>query len=179
MAEFRTEGSMLRAATRLLLIASSAAVGAAAVITLRADVMLGYGVDRAFEAHKAALPFKAGPAAARVANKAEVGDEGYWLAASGLDSEVLFDKRLAVGDRITISGRDGRARTIEVMEIKPVGGPILKIAADAAPVRLMQVTCRVVGAKGAEKEELVRFFIEVEDATPPTLPRPQGQVGRT
>jgi hypothetical protein len=169
---------MLRTATRLLLIAGSAAVGAAAAVALRADLMVGYGVDRAFEAHKLALPFEPGPAAARVAN-AEVGDEGYWLTAGGLDSEVLFDKRLAVGDRITIAGRDGRARTIEVIEIKPVGAPILKVAADPAPVRLMRVTCRPLGAKGAEKEELVRFFVEVEDAKPPALPRPQGQVGRT
>jgi hypothetical protein len=168
---------MLRAATRLLLIAGSAAVGAAAAVALRADLMVSYGVDRAFEARKVASPFEPGPSAARVA-KAEVGDEGYWLTAAGLDSEALFDKRLAVGDRITIAGRDGRARTIEVIEIKPVGAPILKVAADAAPVRLMRVTCRVVGAS-TEKQELVRFFIEVEDARPPALPRPQGQVGRT
>jgi hypothetical protein len=169
---------MLRAATRLLLIAGSAAVGAAAAVALRADLMVSYGVDRAFEARKVALPFEPGSQAAHVA-RTEVGDEGYWLTAGGLDSEALFDRRLAVGDRITIAGHDGRARTIEVIEIKPVGAPILKVAADPAPVRLMRVTCRPLGAKGAEKEELVRFFIEVEDAKSPTLPRLQGQVGRT
>jgi hypothetical protein len=169
---------MLRAATRLLLIAGSAAVGASAAVALRADLMVSYGVDRALEARKVALPFEPGPPEARVA-RTEVGDEGYWLTAGGLDSEVLFDKRLAVGDRITIAGHDGRAHTIEVIEIKPVGAPILKIAADPAPVRLMQVTCRAVGAKGAEKEELVRFFIEVGGGKPATLARPQGQVGRT
>jgi hypothetical protein len=171
---------MLRTATRLLLLVGSAALGAAAAIALRADLMVGYGVGRALEAQKVASPFALATPAGPV-DKAEVGDEVYWLTRTSVTGPAAVDKGLAVGDRITIAGRDGRARTLEVVDLKTfVGAPLLKVAADSAPVRLVRVTARVADPAEGGREELVRFFIEVEEAgKPATTPKPQASLGRT
>src|SRR5215510_2871830 len=170
---------MLRLATRLLLVVGSAAIGAAGAIALRADLLVGYGVDKALQARKAALPFELTLPGGRLA-QAEVGDEGYWLTHTGVESPALFDKPLAVGDRITISSRDGHTRTLDVVDLKAfVGAPLLKVAADSAPVHLVRVTARVVGAAEGSRDALARFFIEVEQPKPATTPAPQASLGRT
>jgi hypothetical protein len=171
---------MLRTATRLLLLVGSAAVGAAAAVALRADLMVGYGVGRALEAQKVASSFELATPAGPV-DKAEVGDEVYWLTRTSIAGPAPFEKGLAVGDRITIAGRDGRARTLQVVDLKKlVGAPLLKVAEDSTPVRLVRVTARVVGSPEGGREGLVRFFIEVEEAAKPTaVPEPQAALGRT
>jgi hypothetical protein len=170
---------MLRLATRLLLVVGSAAIGAAGAIALRADLLVGYGFGKAFEAQRAALPFELTLSPGGQLARAEVGDEGYWLTRAGVDSPALFDKPLAVGDRITIASRNGRSRTLDVVDLKAfIGSPLLKVAADAAPVHLVRVTARVGGAAG-NREELVRFFIEVEEPKPAPPPEPQASLGRT
>jgi hypothetical protein len=174
----RMEGSMLRAVSRLVLVLGSVALGAAGAIALRADLLVGYGFGKALEAQKAALPFELAARADRT-DRAEVGDEVYWLTRGADDGPAPFDKRLVVGDRITIAGRDGRTRTLEVVDLKLIGAPIVRVAADAAPVRLVRVTARVVGATESGREELVRFFIEIEERKPAPLREPQVQLGRT
>jgi hypothetical protein len=168
---------MLRAVTRLLLVAGSAAIGAAGAMALRADLLVAYGVGSAFQAQKTAMPFEA-PAQQPVA-KAEVGDEGYWLTRTTFAAQAAFDGHLAVGSRITIAGRDGQTRTLEVADITMVGAPLLKAADDGAPVQLMRVTARVVGAAEARRHELVRFYVEVEQHKPATLASPQALLGGT
>jgi hypothetical protein len=174
----RMEGSMLRAVSRLVLVLGSVALGAAGAIALRADLLVGYGFGKALEAQKAALPFEPAVPPGR-AERAEVGDEVYWLTRSANDGLAPFDKRLVVGDRITIAGRDGRAQTFEVVDLKLIGAPIVSVAAGAAPVRLVRVTARVVGANESGREELVRFFIEIEERKSAPLHGPQAQLGRT
>jgi hypothetical protein len=175
---FRMEGSMLRAVSRVVLIVGAAALGAAGAIAWRADLLVGYGFGRALEAETAALPFER--AAQPVAN-AEVGDEGYWLTRSTLEGQAPFDRHLAVGNRITVSGVHGHTRTLEVVEIASAGTPLLKVAEDSAPVRLVRVTARVVGATEAGHSEPVHFYVEVENkpkATPLST-APQAQLGGT
>jgi hypothetical protein len=168
---------MLPAVTRLLLVVGSAAIGAAGAIALRADLVVGYGFGTALEAQQAALPFELAPGPLA---QAEVGDEGYWLTRTSIESHAAFNKGLAVGDRITITGRNGRARTLEIVDLKKfIGAPLLKIATDNAPIGLVRVTARVVGPGKIGQEGLVRFFIEVEDAKPATAPEPQASLGRT
>jgi hypothetical protein len=169
---------MLRAVSRLVLVLGSVALGAAGAIALRADLLVGYGFGKALEAQKATLPFELVARADRT-DRAEVGDEVYWLTRGADDGPAPFDKRLVVGDRITIAGRDGRARTLEVVDLKLIGAPIVRVAADAAPVRLVRVTARVVGATEGGREELVRLFIEIEERKPAPLREPQAQLGRT
>jgi hypothetical protein len=174
----RMEGSMLRAVSRLVLVLGSVALGAAGAVALRADLLVGYGLGKALEARKAALPFKSAALRDRT-ERAEVGDEVYWLTRGADDEPAPFDKRLVVGDRIAIAGRDGRAQTLEVVHLKLIGAPIVRVTADAAPVRLVRVTARVVGATESGREELVRFFIEIEERKPAPLGEPQAQLGRT
>jgi hypothetical protein len=169
---------MLRAVTRLLLIAGSAAIGAAGAMALRADLLVAYGVGSAFQAQKTAMPFEA-PAQQPVA-KAEVGDEGYWLTRTTFAALAAFDGHLAVGSRITIAGGDGHARTLEVVDIASIGGPLLKVADDSAPVRLMRVTARVVaGGLAASRDEPVRLYVEVGPPKPAALAPAQARLGGT
>jgi len=162
---------MLRAVSRVVLIVGSAALGAAGAVAWRADLLVGYGFGRALEAQQAASPFElAATTPAGGLDGAEVGDEGYWLTRSSLEGQAPFDRHLAVGNRITVSGAHGHTRTLEVVEMAPVGGPLLKVAEDGAPVRLMRVTARVVGATEAGREELVRFYVEVDKPKHAPLP---------
>jgi hypothetical protein len=160
---------MLRAVNRIVLVVGSVALGAAGAMAVRADLLVGYGLGRALDAQKAALPFELAAPAGRL-NGAEVGDEGYWLKRTAFEGQAPFDRHLAVGNRITISGGNGRARTLEVVEIAPLGAPLLKVAEDGPPVRLMRVTARVVGASEAGRDELVRFYVEVDKPKPGHLP---------
>ena len=171
---------MLRAVSRVVLIVGSAALGAAGAVAWRADLLVGYGFGRALEAQKAAQPFELTAAAGRP-DGAEVGDEGYWLTRSSLDGQAPFDRHLAVGNRITVSGGHGHTRTLEVVEIASTGTPLLKAADDSGPVRLVRVTARVVGAAESGREELVRFYVEVDKPKPAPLQTsaPQAPLGGT
>jgi hypothetical protein len=153
---------------RLILVAGSVAIGAAGAVALRADLLVGYGFNRVLGARTAVTPFELG-APAGVA-QAEVGDEGYWLTRTSIDSHAPLDRRLAVGDRITITGREGPARTLEVVDLKSFAAPLLKVAADGAPVHLVRVTARVVGTAEGRGNELVRFYLEVEETKPAAAP---------
>ena len=167
---------MLRAATRLLLVAGAAAIGAAGAIAFRADLLVAYGVGSAFQAQKTAMPFEL---STQPVATAEVGDEGYWLTRTTFAGQAAFDGHLAVGNRITISGSDGHARILEVVEIAPIGGPLLKVTDDSAPVRLLRVTARVVGAPNTSHDGPVRFYVEVEPPKSAPLPSPQARLGGT
>ena len=94
--------------------------------------------------------------------QAAVGDEGYWLTRAEVESPTPFAKPLGIGDRITIAGRDGRERQLEVVDLKAIGGHHVR-ATPAVHLRLLLVTCRVIG-EGAEAP--VRFIIEAEPAEP-------------
>jgi hypothetical protein len=148
-------------------------------MALRADLLVAYGVGKALNAQRSAQPFElAGPAVVHL-DQAEVGDEGYWLSRTAFAGHAPFGTHLAVGSRITISGGDARARTLEVMEIAPIGGALLKVTDDSAPVRLLRVTARVVGATKASHDEPVRFYVEVEPPKPAVLPSSQAHLGGT
>jgi hypothetical protein len=170
---------MLRAVSRVVLIVGSAALGAAGAVAWRADLLVGYGFGRALGAQRAALPFDL---AVQPMAKAEVGDEGYWLTRSSLEGQAPFDRHLAIGNRITVSGVHGHTRTLEVVDIAAMGTPLLKAADSSAPVRLVRVTARVVGTTEASPEELVRFYVEVENKpkiAPLPTASPQPRLGGT
>lgn len=171
---------MLRTATqkgRLVLAAGCAVAALAGAGALRADLMVSHGFGKAFGTQKAALPFETVPSGRQ--RNAQVGDEGYWLTRAEVQSPAPFDKRLAIGDRITIAGRDGRERSLEVADLKAIGASLIKVATGTAPLRLLLVTCRIVDATERESEVLVRFIIEGEAAESAAPPAPQGAVGRT
>jgi hypothetical protein len=80
---------------------------------------------------------------------------------------------VAVGDRIAVTGRNGRALHLEVIALKV---PLVAAASGPAPHGQVEVTCRVLN--GAH-HELLRFVIKVEEPKPPAAQEPQDVVGRT
>jgi hypothetical protein len=151
--------SIATSKSRMIAVAGFAVAVAAGVGVLRSDLLLNRGFGNALQASRPGLSFDA------VATKAppqgtQVGDEGYWLTRAEVESPAPFAKPLAVGDRITIAGRDGRERQLEVVDLKAVGGNAARLLRTGA-MRLLLVTCRVNG-EGADAP--VRFIIEAEPA---------------
>jgi hypothetical protein len=159
---------MLRTASRLVLAAGALAAGAAGAMMLRADVMIGYGFSRAFEARTGAPPFQmaAGHSDGSSGGRAEVGDEAYWLRrGDAIARPVVLSGRPVVGQRIVdVSAEDGRTRYLEVVAVNVVGTPIVNVSDGPPTVRLMRITFRVFNpqAPGTEKEELVHLWFQTE-----------------
>lgn len=173
---------MLRTATqkgRLILAAGSVVAAAAGAVALRADLMVGYGFSKALGAQKPAPPFELATQSGG-ARPGEVGDEIYWLSRTELPGPVpASNRRLAVGDRIAIPGPDGLARHVEVVAIRPVGPPLVKVAAGGAPMPLLLVMGRVLDPSKPGSHELERFLIEADEPRPAALPSASAQDGRT
>lgn len=158
---------MLSTATvksRVVLLAGIAVAVAAGAAALHTDLLLSRGFGKALDAPRAGLSFDTA-ASKEPAKGATAGDEGYWLTRAEVESPTPFAKPLAVGDRITISGQDGRQRQLEVVDLKAIGGNPVRAAGTAHP-RLLLVICRVAGKEAGQAEAPVRFIIEAEPALP-------------
>jgi len=153
--------SNMTSQSRVIAVAGIAmAVVGAGVGVLRSDLLLDRGFGNALQATRPGLSFDA--AAARSQDHAAaVGDEGYWLTRSEVESPAPFAKQLAVGDRISIAGRDGRERQLEVVDLKAIGGNAVR-PLRAGGMRLLLVTCRVTGEVPDRADAPVRFVIEAE-----------------
>jgi hypothetical protein len=160
---------MLRTASRLVMMAGVVAAGTAGAMALRADLLIGYGFNKAFEAHSGTAPFQV--AADRPdgrSARAEVGDEAYWLQnGDSIARPVVLTGRPEVGQRIIyVSATDGRTRYLEVVAVTYVGTPIVNASMTDGPaaVRLMRVTFRVLTPHrtGTQKEELVHLWFQAE-----------------
>ena len=158
---------MRRGATSKACVLLSTVVGALAVAAgvLYSDRLLSDGFDRALALSRDGLSFDAVPS--RRPSPTAAGDEGFWLTRAEVESPAPFAKPLAVGDRITILGSDGRERRLEVVDLKTVGGN----AGRSAPRgRLLLVSCRVTGKASESAEATVRFLIEA--AAPESVSAP-------
>jgi hypothetical protein len=158
-----TSGSRVIVLSGLVL---AVAAGAAALST---DFFLSRGFDKALETSRPGLSFDTAAAKAKT-QAAAAGDEGYWLTRAEVQNSAPFTQAVAIGDRISIAGRDGRQRQLEVVDLKAIGGELAR-AANAAPLRLLLVTCRVTGEAADRAEAPVRFIIEA-GPPPPALPAP-------
>jgi len=144
---------------RTIVLAGLAVAVVAGAGALRSDLLLSRGFGKAFQNSALAFSFDTDAPKDRVQGAAS-GDEGYWLTRAEVESPSPFAKPLAVGDRITIAGRDGNERRLEVIDLKAIGDHPVR----GAQLRLMLVTCRVTNA-GSE-EATVRFIIEAEPPLP-------------
>jgi hypothetical protein len=153
---------------RVIVLAGIAAAATAGVAVLRTDLLLSRGFDHALDLSRPGLSFESA-ATNQPQRSPGVGDEGYWLTRAEVESPTPFAKTLAVGDRITIAGRDGRERQLEVVDLKAVGGNPAR-GARAETMRLLLVTCRVTGEGPERADAPVRFVIEAEPA--PARPAP-------
>src|ERR1700730_10105957 len=118
------------------------AFAATAAIVLSSDALLERGFGKALAVSRAGLSFDVA-AGRRTASAATTGDEGFWLTQAEVQSPAPFANPLAVGDRITIAGRDGRERRLEVVDLRAVGAT--GSGTLAAHSRLLLVSCRVTG----------------------------------
>ncbi len=158
-ATFKTRAIVV-SKTRAVVVAGFALAIAAGVGVLRSDLLLNRGFGNALDASRPGLSFDTALPKAPVQG-ARVGDEGYWLTRADVESPTPFAKPLAVGDRITIAGREGRERHLEVVDLKAVGGSAARVLRTGA-MRLLLVTCRVTGEGADPADAPVRFIIEAE-----------------
>jgi hypothetical protein len=152
--------------SRLTVLAGLAIAAAAGAAVARTDQLLSRGFDNALDAPRPGLTFEI-TTAKEQPQGVTAGDEGYWLTRAEVESPTPFAKPLSVGDRITITGQDGRGRQLEVVDLKAIGGGAMR-ASHAAHPRLLLVTCRVAGETAAKAEAPVRFIVEAEPAVPAT-----------
>src|SRR5262249_4617882 len=149
-----------------IVVVAAITVVAAGMGALHSDVLLNRGFGNALQAAKAGLSFDSSTKETQ-GQAAAVGDEGYWLTRSEVESGAPFAKQLGVGDRITVASHDGRERRLEVVALKAVGGHAPRPLRSGG-MRLLLVTCRVTGE--AERADApVRFIIEAEPV-PRALP---------
>ena len=144
---------------RLLLVVVCMAAAFATGAALRADLMVSHGFNTA--SGKDLTSFTA-PSRVSTRATSPVGDEGYWLTRAEVENPIPLGKQLSVGDRITIAGRDGRQRILEVVDLRSLGEPLTKAVTGAHPMRLLLVTCRIVDETNREAGAPVRFIIEGE-----------------
>lgn len=98
------------------------------------------------------------------------GSEEFWLgsAVSGAGTvPVAFTEPVALGDRITITS-GGRARQLEVVDLRPLGGDHPAGGPSKHTSPLLLVTCRDAELPDARP---VRFVIEKDAGLPDTLQR--------
>ncbi len=113
------------------------------------------------------VTFQTAPASTRA------GDEGYWLGRANPELPPFLMPGVTVGDRITIGGKSGPIRVLEVIDIKPLPSGLLPIATASPPLQTAApqfslVTAKIVGSAGP----LTRFVIENAPAGPAGLQSP-------
>src|SRR5262245_45177412 len=104
---------------RAIALAGVTAAAAASVALWHTELLVARGFGKALEGARPGLSFQPGNGGGRTPTIA--GDEGYWLTRAEVESPTPFAKPLALGDRITISGRDGRSHQLEIVALKAIG----------------------------------------------------------
>ena len=146
--------------SRLVVLAGIAVAVAAGAAVLRTDLLLSRGFGNALDASRPGLSFET--TAGKPSAQAAVGDEGYWLTRAEVESPTPFAKPLAIGDRITIAGRDGRERQLEVVDLKAIGGHHVR----TTPAVHLRLCSSPAVSPARAREAPVRFIIEAEPAEP-------------
>jgi hypothetical protein len=150
---------------RLTILAGCTAALVVTLCGLRADLMVSHGFSKAFGTQGAPQSFDI----TSLSGTLEHAGDSFSLTSTVDGALPHFAKRIAVGDRITISGRDGRERVLVVVYIKPLGDPVTRIASDTSPQRLL-VVCRLVGANDGDARAQVEFIVQGHAAEPPAPP---------
>jgi hypothetical protein len=140
-----------RAATALG-VAAAGAAGAFALMLWQSDTLLKQSYEAALAVRTSA---QAPPEQAPAATGA-----GLWLSRLDAEQPSGAIDALAAGDRITITGADGRRRELEVIGVHEVAAGVTRAEARGER-RLELVTARVVGEPVSR---VVRFLVEGEEA---------------
>ena len=147
----------------LLALAATAGSIAAVYVTLsRPEALIHRSIHSALS-QVAPATRKQAAAPAQLTEQQLLRPSSTGTAAEG---PLALARSLTVGDRITITGKDGERRTLEVADVRPLveAG---RAAADGTGANFVLVTCNVLGAgPGA----VVRFVIEDTPSAPAALP---------
>lgn len=143
-----------------LAVASAAAVLSASPLTLARSVL------------PQTAPVGATPTPDRMLVAAATGGLGRHMRLARLsagDGAALLSGRraIAIGDRISIAGRDGAKRDYAVAAIKEIEVPVGDVADHGPPSRLLLVVAHDVASPGARP---LRFIVEAEREAPPPTP---------
>ena len=112
--------------------------------------------------------------AAAKAQPTQAGDERFWLGRTNTNFPAPLMQGVAIGDRVTIGGKTGPIRVLEVIDIKPLPSGLIPTvpagpqALGTATPLLSLVTAKVVGTEGL----VTRIIIEDAGATPTTPSSP-------
>ncbi len=160
-------GRKIIAGLPLIALASTCtAVGVLAWTVFRPDAILGRSVEAALA--QAPPPAQAPDASPNIHRQQALADSPNFLL-SRLDDELPLglSKPVQVGDRIDISGRNGR-RTLEVVDIREIGPSLTKVENKPGP-RFLLVTTRETGPG---QPRFVRFIIEADELNPMGIGEP-------
>ncbi len=152
---------------RVMALAGIAIAAVAGALLARTDLLLSRGFGNALDASRPSLSFDTVASKETTAGNA-AGDEGYWLTRAEVESPAPFAKPLAIGDRISISGHDGHNRQLEVVDLKAIGGNLVRTDQAVHP-HLLLVTCRVAGEAAGPASAPVRFIVEAQPTPAPAL----------
>lgn len=149
----------------IALAGACATVGGLAATVFRPEAVLDRGVEAVLAEVE---PVASGRTSIASAPPQALADSPhFWL--SRLDDELpLLSKQVQTGDRIDISGRNGR-RTLEIVDIREIGPSLTRVEITPGP-RFLLVSCREVGSTNPR---LVRFIIEADALQPVGIGEPQ------
>jgi hypothetical protein len=147
---------------RVPVLAMTATAGTLCLMTIalsRPEAVL----DRSFEAGLAAAALPGEQLAATPRNLAD--SPHFWLSKSEPNQALGPAQPVRLGDRITISSREGEPTVLEVIDIRNVDDDITHAEAAVRP-RLLLMSCKALGAGG---DRVVRFIVEAGEPEPATL----------
>ncbi len=147
----------------IALAGTCATVGALAWTVFRPEAVLDRGVE--------AVLAQVAPAQQATAPASRPGlkdSPDFWLSRLDEELPLGLSKPVHVGDRIEISGRNGR-RTLEIVDIREIGPSLTRVESTPGP-RFLLVSSRVVGSASPR---LVRFIIEADELRPAGIGEPQ------
>src|SRR5262245_32215374 len=137
----------------LALAAGFGAVAALSIALSMPERALGRSFASAFAEVRSSSPVSARPSGS-----------GELLLSRHEDEPPLgWSQPVAAGDRMTITARDGRTRTLEVVEVSEVTAKATRVERAGEP-RFLMVICKVVGAPDARP---IRFVVEAEETVTP------------
>ena len=143
----------LAGAPVLAVVALAGTAGLLAWSFVRPEATLRHG----FEAALAKMP----RARDAVAQGSQLDRRNLWLSRSE-EAPLGLAGPVHPGDRIEISGHDGRRRVLEVTDVRAVDG-LVQVDHEAPP--LLMVSCREAGSSNGP---IVRFVVEAERPEPMT-----------
>lgn len=159
------KGRRLSASMPLMALAGTCtAVGVLAATAFRPEVILDRGVEAALARFNETAEQRERPAP----RQALADSPGFWLSSLEDGDPIELSQPLRVGDRIDITGRNGR-KALEVVDIHQISPNLTKVEHASGP-RYLLVTIREVGPANPR---LMRIIVEADEPLAVGIGEPQ------